>query len=423
VVSAIAGRATYLTLLRENGGARTQLLRLCAASPWITELLAQSPILLDQLLDARSLYAPPDREQMSAELDEQFRHVAPGDTEAEMNLLRAFRQEVTLRVAAADLVEALPLVKVSDRLTWLAEVILAKTLERVRAEMTQQYGEPRRGRAPVGFAVAAYGKFGGIEMGYGSDLDLLFLHDCRDLQAPTRGGAKSLPAEVWLSRLAQRVIHWLSTQTSAGRAYEVDIELRPDGRRGLTVSSLDGFEQYQKESAWTWEHQALARARAVAGDPRVRDAFERVRREVLSRPRDVARLRDDVVAMRDKMRGALDKSGERPSTGLGACFDVQQGQGGLTDIEFITQYLVLRHASAHAAPLDWPDHWRQTEALAAAGVLAPEQARALIEIYRTYRGWLHRRSLQQLDALAPAGEFAAERERTRALWESVFAAP
>jgi glutamate-ammonia-ligase adenylyltransferase len=423
VVSAIAGRATYLTLLRENGGARTQLLRLCAASPWITELLAQSPILLDQLLDARSLYAPPDREQMSAELDEQFRHVAPGDTEAEMHLLRAFRQEVTLRVAAADLVEALPLVKVSDRLTWLAEVILAKTLERVRAEMTQQYGEPRRGRAPVGFAVAAYGKFGGIEMGYGSDLDLLFLHDCRDLQAPTRGGAKSLPAEVWLSRLAQRVIHWLSTQTSAGRAYEVDIELRPDGRRGLTVSSLDGFEQYQKESAWTWEHQALARARAVAGDPRVRDAFERVRREVLSRPRDVARLRDDVVAMRDKMRGALDKSGERPSTGLGACFDVKQGQGGLTDIEFITQYLVLRHASAHAAPLDWPDHWRQTEALAAAGVLAPEQARALIEIYRTYRGWLHRRSLQQLDALAPAGEFAAERERTRALWESVFAAP
>jgi glutamate-ammonia-ligase adenylyltransferase len=413
VISAIAGRATYLTLLRENAGARAQLLRLCAASPWITELLAQSPILLDQLLDARALYAPPDREQMRAELDQQFRQVAPGDTEAEMNLLRAFRQEVTLRVAAADLVEALPLVKVSDRLTWLAEVILEAALARVRAEMTQQYGEPRRGRKAVGFGVVAYGKFGGIEMGYGSDLDLLFLHDCEDLQAPTRGGAKSLPAEVWLSRLAQRVIHWLSTQTSAGRAYEVDLELRPDGRRGLTVSSLQGFEQYQRENAWTWEHQALTRARAVAGDAHVREAFERVRREVLSRPRGAGKLRDDVVAMREKMRGALDKSsGER--------FDVKQGPGGLTDVEFITQYLVLRHASAHPGPLDWPDHWRQTEALAAAGVLPPEQARALIEIYRTYRGWLHLRSLQQLDALAPAGEFAAERERTAALWRAVF---
>ncbi|MGQ0585745.1 MAG: bifunctional [glutamate--ammonia ligase]-adenylyl-L-tyrosine phosphorylase/[glutamate--ammonia-ligase] adenylyltransferase, partial [Gammaproteobacteria bacterium] len=251
VVSAIAGRATYLTLLRENQGARAQLLRLCAASPWIPTLLAQAPILLDQLLDARTLYAPPDREQMRAELDALFTQVPAEDTEGAMNLLRNFRQEVTLRVAAADLVEALPLVKVSDRLTWLAEVILAKTLERVREELEQQYGVPRRGRKAVGFGVVAYGKFGGIEMGYGSDLDVLFLHDCEDLQAPTRGGARSLPAEVWLSRLAQRVIHWLSTQTSAGRAYEVDLELRPDGRRGLTVSSLASFEQYQAENAWT----------------------------------------------------------------------------------------------------------------------------------------------------------------------------
>jgi len=415
VVAAIAGRATYVTLLHDNAGARAQLLRLCAASPWITELLAQTPLLLDQLLDARTLYAPPDRAQMQAELDAQFVHVAPGDTEGAMNLLRNFRQEVTLRVAAADLVEALPLVKVSDRLTWLAEVILEKTLARVRAEMTQQYGEPRRGRQPVGFAVAAYGKFGGIEMGYGSDLDLLFLHDCEDLQAMTKGGDKPLPAEVWLSRLAQRVIHWLSTQTSAGRAYEVDLELRPDGRRGLTVSSLRSFEQYQRESAWTWEHQALTRARAVAGDATARAAFERIRREVLTQPRDAAKLRQDVLEMRERMRGALDK-------GSAGRFDVKQGAGGLTDIEFITQYLVLRHAAAHPQLLDWPDHWRQTDALAAAGALPAGRATELIEIYRTYRGWLHRRSLQQLDALAPAGDFAAERRRTRELWEESLAA-
>jgi glutamate-ammonia-ligase adenylyltransferase len=417
VVAAIVGRATYVTLLHDNPGARAQLLRLCAASPWITELLAQTPLLLDQLLDARTLYAPPDREQMRAELDAQFAHVAPGDTEGAMNLLRNFRQEVTLRVAAADLVEALPLVKVSDRLTWLAEVILAKTLERVRAEMTQQYGEPRRGRRAVGFGVVAYGKFGGIEMGYGSDLDLLFLHDCTDLQAPThapaRSGAKSLPAEQWLARLAQRVIHWLSTQTSAGRAYEVDLELRPDGRRGLTVSSLASFAQYQRENAWTWEHQALTRARAVAGDAPVRAAFEAVRREVLTRPRDAAKLRQDVLDMRERMRGALDKSTAEQ-------FDVKQGRGGLTDIEFITQYLVLRHAAAQPQLLDWPDHWRQTDALAAAAVLTPAQSVELIETYRTFRGWLHRRSLQQLDALAPAAEFVGERARVRAQWAQVF---
>jgi glutamate-ammonia-ligase adenylyltransferase len=413
VVSAIAGRATYLTLLRENGGARAQLLRLCAASPWITELLAQTPILLDQLLDARSLYAPPDREQMRLELDALFAQVAPGDTEGAMNRLRHFRQEVTLRVAAADLIEALPLVKVSDRLTWLAEVILEKAVARVRAELEQQSGVARKGKKPVSFGVAAYGKFGGIELGYGSDLDLLFLHDCDDLQAMTVGGAKPLPNEVWLSRLAQRVIHWLSTQTSAGRAYEVDLELRPDGRRGLTVSSLHSFAQYQRDSAWTWEHQALTRARPVAGDAPIREAFQRVRLEVLTRPRDGAKLRDEVVAMRERMRGALDKSSAER-------FDVKQGQGGLTDIEFITQYLVLRHAAAHPQLLDWPDHWRQTEALAQAGVLSAEQAAALIEIYRSYRAWLHRRSLQQLDGFAPAAEFGAERERTTALWHNTF---
>jgi len=416
VVSAIAGRTTYVTLLRENSGARAQLLRLCAASPWIPELLAQAPILLDQLLDARTLYAPPDRGQMRAELDELVAHVPAGDTEGAMNRLRHFRQEVTLRIAAADLVEALPLVKVSDRLTWLAEVILEKALALVGAEMEQQYGTPRRGKKRCGFGVIAYGKFGGIEMGYGSDLDLLFLHDCEDLQAPTKGGAKALPNEVWLSRLAQRVIHWLSTQTSAGRAYEVDLELRPDGRRGLAVSSVPSFEQYQRESAWTWEHQALTRARPVAGDAWIRDAFQRIRREVLTRPRDAEKLRQDVLDMRARMRQSLDRSTPE-------AFDVKQGSGGLTDIEFITQYLVLRHAPAHPELLDWPDHWRQTEALATVGAMGPAQAQALIEVYRSYRDWLHRRSLQQADSLAPGPLFIAERERVEAFRKLLLETP
>ena len=410
IVGAIAGRSTYLTLLRESAPARAQLVRLCAASPWIADFIAQTPMLLDALIDERLLYAPPEREEMRAELEERFANVAPGDTEGAMNALRLFRKEMMLRVAASDLVRALPLVKVSDRLTWLAEVILQKALALNRAEMTQQSGEPKRADGkPVAFAVIAYGKFGGIEMGYGSDLDIVFLHDCDALQGETAGGARSLANEVWLARLAQRVIHWLSTQTSAGRAYEVDLELRPDGRRGLTVNALEGFAQYQKENAWTWEHQALTRARPVAGDPALQQAFVALRREVLTRPRDPARLQQDVREMRVKMRQHLDRSGP-------GRFDIKHGAGGLTDIEFITQYLVLRHAHEHPALVDWPDNWRQTDALVAAGVLAPAQARVLIDSYRDYRGWLHTRDLQQADELPDDSQFQAARAAVQALW-------
>ncbi|HUS24008.1 MAG TPA: bifunctional [glutamate--ammonia ligase]-adenylyl-L-tyrosine phosphorylase/[glutamate--ammonia-ligase] adenylyltransferase [Candidatus Binatia bacterium] len=410
VLDAIGGRSTYLTLLRESPDARAQLLRLCAASPWITDLIARSPILLDQLLDERSLYAPPERVEIAALLEDAFAAVSGDDTEGAMNVLRNFRQETMLRIAAADLVRALPLVKVSDRLTWLAEALLEKTLALTRDEMSRQFGAPHRADGRLaGFAVAAYGKFGGVEMGYGSDLDIVFLHDCDALQGDTAGGARSVPNEVWLARLAQRIIHWLSTQTAAGRVYEVDLELRPDGRRGLTVSSVSAFEEYQRQQAWTWEHQALSRARAVAGDARVRDAFARVRREVLTAPRDAARLQSDVASMRRRMRTSLDKSRE-------GRFDVKQGQGGLTDIEFITQYLVLRHAPQHPALVEWPDHWRQTEALVAAGVLPAAEAQALIAVYRAYRGWLHARDLQRQDHLAEDARFLEERRAVGESW-------
>ncbi len=414
VLSAIAGRSTYLTLLRESATARAQLMRLCAASPWITDLIARSPILLDQLLDERTLYAPPEREQMRLELDEQFTNVPPGDTEAAMNTLRRFRQETMLRVAAADCVQALPLVKVSDRLTWLAEVILEKTLALVRAELTAQHGEPLRADGkPAGFGVIAYGKFGGIEMGYGSDLDIVFLHDCDNLQGETRGGQKQLANEVWLSRFAQRVINWISTQTSAGRAYEVDLELRPDGRRGLTVNSLASFESYQKGSAWTWEHQALSRARPVAGDPGIQQEFTRIRHEVLARPRDADKLRREVLDMRERMRANLDKSNAER-------FDVKQGAGGLTDIEFITQYLVLLNAAAHSGLIKWSDHWRQTEALVEAGCMPGDEATALIEVYRTYRTFLHAQALSMEEALSGPGQFRPERERVQFIWQRYF---
>ncbi|HUR41216.1 MAG TPA: bifunctional [glutamate--ammonia ligase]-adenylyl-L-tyrosine phosphorylase/[glutamate--ammonia-ligase] adenylyltransferase [Verrucomicrobiae bacterium] len=414
VLAAITGRATYLALLRESPAARAQLVRLCAASPWIADFIAQTPVLLDALIDERSLYAPPERVEMQAELAERFADVAHGDVEGAMNALRLFRKETMLRVAASDLVKALPLVKVSDRLTWLAEVILQKTLELNWAQLVEEAGVPKRadGR-PVAFAVVAYGKFGGVEMGYGSDLDIVFLHDCDALQGETKGGKKSLVNEVWLARLAQRIIHWLSTQTHAGRVYEVDLELRPDGRRGLTVNALPAFAQYQQHSAWTWEHQALTRARPVAGDARLSQEFTALRRAVLTRPRDFAKLKRDVVEMRAKMRQHLDKSGD-------GRFDLKHGRGGLTDIEFMTQYLVLRHAREHPALVDWSDNWRQADALVAAGVLKADQARALIDSYREFRAWLHARDLQQAGELPDDSLFKEQRAAVRALWDEIL---
>ena len=283
--------------------------RLCAASPWLTEFIAHSPIVLDSLLDARSLYAPPERAELFAELARRAEHLQPpADTEPAMDLLRHYQKEITLRVAAADLVEALPLVKVSDRLTWLAEAIVSQALAFAWAEMRAQYGAPLKGDGTAaGLAVIAYGKFGGIELGYGSDLDLVFLHDCDQLDADSAGGPRSINNGTYLARLAQRLINWLATQTPAGRAYEVDMELRPNGRSGLLVSSVASFEGYQQAEAWTWEHQALTRARWVAGSEDIGQSFARIRRDVLMRPRDADKLRQEIVRLVSEAEGRVER--------------------------------------------------------------------------------------------------------------------
>jgi glutamate-ammonia-ligase adenylyltransferase len=280
--------------------------------------------------------------------------------------------------------------------------------------MRAQYGEALRSDGePTGFAVIAYGKFGGIELGYGSDLDLVFLHDCDQLDADSRGGARSIDNGSWLARFAQRLINWLATQTPAGRAYEVDMELRPNGRSGLLVSSLDSFAAYQREEAWTWEHQALTRSRWVAGDAVIGERFVQIRREVLMRARDAGKLRDEIVNMRQRMRGELDKSDA-------AHWDIKHGAGGLIDIEFITQYLVLRDAHRDAGIVAFSDNWRQLDALAAAGSIAAAAKDALIDSYRRYRGWAHERSLQQLDGLCPAEAFAEQRAAVTGLWRQLL---
>ena len=414
VLQAVAGRTTYLALLREGAAARSQLLRLCAASPWLSEFIAQSPVLLDTLLDPRTLYEPPEREELFSELRRRCAEFGASDTEAAMDTLRRYQKEITLRVAAADLVHALPLVKVSDRLTWLAEAIVAQALEFAWAEMRAQYGQPMRSDgAPAGFAVIGYGKLGGIELGYGSDLDLVFLHDCDQLDEDSQGGPRRIDNGTYFARLAQRLINWLATQTSAGRAYEVDMELRPNGRSGLLVSSQSSFADYQRSQAWTWEHQALTRARPVAGSAGIADEFARLRAEVMGRRREVERLRREIAEMRAKMRESLDKS-----TAEG--WDVKQGVGGLIDLEFITQFLVLRDAHRDPAIAEWSDNWRQLEALERAGSVRADEKRELIDCYRRYRAWAHARALQQESALTPADAFIEQRACVAAHWKRLF---
>lgn len=411
VVEAITGRSTYLTLLRDSATARGQLLRLCAASPWLAEELVKHPILLDQLLDARTLYHPPDRAELREGLLPRMAELPAGDTEAAMDLLRLYVRETTLRIAAAAIVTALPLPHVSDRLTWLAETAIEAAVRFAERDMRTRFGSCHRSDGQAAeFAVLGYGKLGALEMGYSSDVDLVFLHDADPPDADTSGGEKSMTQSGWMARLAQRVMHLLTTQTHLGRVYEVDIELRPNGNSGLPVVSTGAFADYQRRSAWTWEHQALSRARVVVGSPRIEAVFEALRLEVLTTERDPEKLRSEIIAMREKMRAHLNK----PVPGR---WDIKQGAGGLVDVEFLVQHAVLHHAAKHPTVAVYTDVWRQLEALEKAGCWSAEDARALLAAQRDYRAWRHRAMLRGEPMDAPESAFAAQRELVTALWQ------
>jgi glutamate-ammonia-ligase adenylyltransferase len=416
VVEAVARRVTYLSLLVENPMALSQLVALCAASPWITQQLARHPVLLDELLDPRTLYHPPRRAELMLELDQLATHLALEDIETQMDLLRRFQQTSVLRVAAADVGGSIPLMVVSDHLTEIAEVVVAHALKVAWRQMVMRHGRPpgladEDHGVAAGFAVIAYGKFGGIELGYGSDLDLVFVYDGDERQMT--GGERPLELSAFYTRMAQKLIHLLSTRTPAGSAYEVDMELRPSGQSGLLVTSLDAFRSYQLERAWTWEHQALVRTRAVAGDPALMQRFEAVRSEVLARPREPVNLLADVRDMRERMRQNLGM--KRPGG-----FDIKHGRGGMIDIEFIVQYLVLRWTHDHPGLARWSDNIRQLEGLSRTGLLEPATADYLAEAYRTYRRRVHACALQETLALAREDEWQETRARITALWERMF---
>ena len=416
VLEHIAGRTTYLVLLQENPAVLAQLVKLCAASPWIAQQIARFPLLLDQLLDPRTLYAPLQREELESELARRLRDVDSADLEQQMDRLRQFKHAMVLRVAAADVAEAIPLMVVSDRLTAIAEVVVEQVLSIVWTEMVRRYGEPRctvgGKRRPVAFVVVGYGKLGGIELGYGSDLDLVFLHDSAGSEQKT-AGAKPVDNSVFLTRLGQRIIHMLETFTAAGVLYEVDMRLRPSGNSGLLVSSLDAFADYQRSEAWTWEHQALVRARVVAGDAGLAGRFAKVREQVLAASREPATLRDEVREMRERMRAELGSRG-------GGGFHLKQDPGGIVDIEFMVQYLVLRWCREHPELLRWTDTIRLLETLAASGLLEAADAEALIEAYQQYRAVGHRLTLAEASSVIGDDMLKPERRMVTALWKRVM---
>lgn len=421
VLEGTIGRTTYIALLVENPTALSRFVSLCAASPWISRQIEHQPVLLDSLLDPRLLYKPPRGQDLEQDLARILAPIPDDDLERRMDSLRRFRHEQMLRVAAADVSNSIPLMVVSDHLTELAQVIMRQALDEVWEQLTQRYGLPAYADGSVAsFIIVGYGKMGGIELGYGSDLDVVFLHNGK-ADANTTGASdapdknkRTLSHHAFFLRLAQRIIHMLATQTGSGRAYEIDTRLRPSGKSGLLVTSLSGFRAYQDDKAWTWEHQALVRARPVAGNAALQREFVENRNAVLARERNVEDLVAEVVKMRQKMREHLDSSS-------GEHLDVKQMPGGLIDIEFFAQFSCLRYAAQCSELLIFTDTIRILETLESAQLLELETTQALTSAYREYRERVHRAALQEQRASIKTDELEEERAAVTAVWNTMLA--
>ena len=413
VLEAVARRTAYLAMLVERPIILSQLVRLAGMSPWIGQQIVRQPLLLDELIDTRRLYTPLRRAELEAELDALLNPLDPEDLEQQMERLRQFAQGNRLRVAAADLTGVIPLMVVSDYLTDIAEASLERVVSLTYRHLVSRHGPPAGvGEGGSGFLVVGYGKLGGIELGYGSDLDLVFLHGGEDVNALT-AGPKPIANDQFYTRMGQRAIHMMTTPTASGQLYEVDMRLRPDGAKGLLVRSLTSFAHYQAHEAWTWEHQALVRARPLAGDRALYDRFAAIRRDILCREREPLRLRQEVREMREKMRDSLDRSGR-------GRFDLKQGQGGIADIEFMVQYSTLRWAFRHPELVVWSDNVRLLEGLGRLQLLPGSAAEDLTEAYKALRAAFHRSALQDEPTTVADGVLRDSRERVSALWRELM---
>jgi len=395
LVEAIARRASYLALLAEHGEALGRVVAIIGASPWAAQFVTQHPILLDELLDDRVLYSAPDWPAFSATLDGLL-DLHQGDTEQQMNILREQHQAQVFRLLAQDLAGRLTVERLADHLSELADRALAAALRLAWAHTRGAH------RDKPSLAVIGYGKLGGKELGYASDLDIVFLYEDADERAE----------EVYV-RFGQRLNSWLTTQTSAGALFDTDLRLRPHGDKGLIAGTVEGFRRYQAEEAWVWEHQALTRARFCAGDPAVGAAFEAIRTEVLTRPRDAAALAKEVLAMRERMHAAHPNRSD--------LFDVKHDRGGMIDVEFAVQYLVLAHAHRHRELTANLGNIALLGMAAGLGLIPLELAERNRAAYREMRRMQHALRLAGAQyARVPHADAGIHAEAVRALWRAVF---
>ncbi|MVW72257.1 bifunctional [glutamate--ammonia ligase]-adenylyl-L-tyrosine phosphorylase/[glutamate--ammonia-ligase] adenylyltransferase [Bordetella sp. 15P40C-2] len=400
LIETIAQRSAYLALLAEYPDTLARVARMVAASPWAAQYLNQHPLLLDSLIDWRTLFEPLDfaqiARQLTADLDACVLPDGSPDIERQMNLMRDVQRQASFQLLAQDLEGELTVEALGDQLSALADMLLAETIRRVWPLVN------KLADAQPQFAVIAYGKLGGKELGYASDLDLVFLFD----------DPREDAAEVY-AKLGRRMTSWLSTMTSSGRLYEVDLRLRPDGDAGLLAVSVEAFEQYQSQHAWAWEHQAITRARYAAGDTTVGARFERIRAEVLIQSRDVEALRGEVLAMRDKISaGHPNHSGD---------FDLKHDRGGMVDVEFVTQYLVLCYSATHRVLVNNLGNIALLRLAGEAGLIPAELAQQAGDAYRTLRRTQHALRLQGVEkARVPQDRLVEERAAVTALWDTVF---
>ena len=395
LLESICRRASYLALLAEFPDALSLIVKLCAASPWIAQYVSAHPILLDELLNKQTLFKRLDAKQLKADLLKQMQALQD-DVEAQMDAIRHFKHASVLKIAAQDVMTALSLEAISDDLSALADLILQVSLQTVWQNLAIKH------RQEPQFAVIGYGKLGGKELGYLSDLDIIFLYDDTAEQAP----------EVY-ARFAQRLNTWFNTLTNAGLLYETDLQLRPDGNSGLLVSSVQAFRDYQQHKAWVWEHQALTRARFVAGSAEIGEVFEQVRREIIHQSRDASQLKHDIVQMREKMREA-----HKPKAGR---FDIKQGPGGIIDVEFMVQYLVLLHGPAYPELADNIGNIGLLERCASLGMIASaDLAEQVAAAYREYRTLIHHTKLQGQEAIVDDTELLPQRTAVKSLWQQLL---
>ena len=420
LIEAICRRSIYLVMIAENPNATVELIPMLSASPWIAGELARYPVLLDTFLQQRYRHLP-DKPELRDILRQRLLRVEPEDEEELLSVLRLFKKNQVLAVAASDVLAERPIMKVSDSLTFIAAVVLEAALERGFSELVKRYGYPigKDGdpvtEADCGFAIIGYGKLGGLELSYSSDLDLVFLHKIQEQGMTT--GETSVSGMKFAARLAQKLMTYLNTQTRDGRAYEIDMRLRPSGNAGMMVVSCHAFETYQLSKAWSWEHQALVRARAICGDKRVTASFCAIRREVLSLPRTLDEVRVEVTSMRLKMQKHLGTSEWEQEKGK---FHLKQDAGGIVDIEFLAQFAVLAYSHYHPSLTKWSDNVRIFEEMALLEIWDTQICQDLTDAYLRIRAATHQLALSEQSLLVDESLWVETRALVQNQWQRLM---